>query len=179
MLSEKYCMSSSEGPNPVYLAALAYLDAAKLIYRDESGKNGFFAIHSWFVVHHLSFIAVEVFLKSFRVTVSHSPVMDESGPEFEEFEPAYTGHHAQLESLDSGDKEALVEHLSKDQFELLMSISDRKVASTELSRGRYPYETSFPSGDEGRHLAERWLGLALALSKYSRPSTRECFTPAI
>lgn len=70
---QTYELSAGAGPNPVYNAAMAYLDAAEVVYEKESAKSGFLAFPNWHVVHHLSFIASELFLKSFRVTIRHPP----------------------------------------------------------------------------------------------------------
>ena len=155
--------------NPVFAAGKAYLDAAENAYSREAAKTGFLDFKNWFVVHHLSVIATELFVKSFKVTVSYPPVTSEAGPDEEEIEHAYKNHNTQLDKLDLQDQSGLKGYLSDTLFELLQSLS-----SHEISRGRYPYEdhngsTRFPAGDEvGQKLVDDWLTLARALSKYKR-----------
>ncbi|MXP25723.1 hypothetical protein GRI39_06660 [Altererythrobacter indicus] len=109
--------------------------------------------------------------KSMHVIVTHPPVRDESGPDFETYKHAYNGHHAQLQKLPKIDFAALNDHLSPHHSELLESIKDRQKAKYEIARGRYPYEDDdgrdrFPSGKAGRSLAEEWLGLARSLAQF-------------
>lgn len=173
MEENSYVITAGWAPNSVRDAAMAYLDAAEVIYKRECEKIGFFAINDWYVVHHLSVIAAELFMKSFRVVVTHSAVFDESGPEEESVEHAYNGHHLQLDRLEENDRNELKRHLSEEQFSLLCSITDRNLALCEIARGRYPYEikereTRFSSGEDGRNTAEIWLSLARALSKFKK-----------
>ncbi len=168
--TESYTLDPGWAPNPVFETAKAYLDAAENAYSREVAKTGFFAFKNWFVVHHLSVIATELFVKSFRVTVYHPPVTSEDGPDDVEIKHAYSSHNTQLDKLDLQDKNGLEEYLSDTLFTLLKSAS-----SDEISRGRYPYEdhngsTRFPAGDEaGQKLVDDWLMLARALSKYTGP----------
>lgn len=169
MKEESYTISPGWGPNPVFDAANAYLDAAENEYSRALAKTGFLGFQNWFVVHHLAVIATELFVKSFLVTVTHSTVISEDGPDDEEFEPAYNNHKTDLDALDPKDAKGLEDYLSDPLFALLKSAS-----GNEISRGRYPYEfhngsTRFPVGDEaGQKLVDEWLMLARALSKYKR-----------
>lgn len=110
---DRYELGAGDEPNPVLYAARSYLRAAEVVRDAECKRIGFLEIQEWYVVHHLSFIAVELFLKSFRVTVLHPPVTSDSGPDFECFEHAYTGHHAQLDKLVDGERERLQRYLSE------------------------------------------------------------------
>ena len=168
-----YEIGAGMEPNPVLDAARAYLRAAEVVHEDVRKKVGFLYVQEWYVVHHLSFIAVELFLKSFRVTVSYPPVTDDSGPEYELFEHAYNGHNVQLDKLRRDERESLQRYLTESQMNLIDSISSRSNAAHELSRGRYPYETnrSFPLEDAGQKLAEKWLSLAHSLSQYRTSGT--------
>ena len=132
-------------------------------------KTGYLDFQNWFVVHYLTVIATELFVKSFLVTVTHSTVISEDGPDDEKFEHAYRNHKTDLDALDPKDAKGLEDYLSDPLFALLKSASPN-----EISRGRYPYEahngsTRFPVGDEaGQKLVDDWLMLARALSKYKR-----------
>tara|TARA_R100000935_G_C2796462_1_gene148379 strand:- start:171 stop:698 length:528 start_codon:yes stop_codon:yes gene_type:complete len=167
--SKSYTIGPGSAPNPVFSAALAYLDAAENAYSRETAKTGFLTFKNWFVVHHLSVIATELFVKSFRVTVSHPTVTSENGPDGEAVAHAYRSHNTLLDKLDLRDKNGLEDYLSDALFKLLLSAS-----KDEISRGRYPYEdhngsTRFPASDEGgQKLAGDWLTLARALSNYKR-----------
>lgn len=166
-----YRIRPGEFPNPVREAAVAYLEAAETIYKAESEKHGFwFGWPNWYVVHHLSFIATELFLKSFYAKCSHSLEGDDSGPDWEKYDAAYRGHDAQLKVIATDIWREVERRLSERQLELIELISTNKDANTELSRGRYPYEVngsgdSFPSGEDGRQLSEDWLNLARTLAK--------------
>lgn len=175
MKNESYKIRAGWGPNPVFDTAKAYLDVAEDAYSKEVTKTGFLEFSNWFVVHHLSVISTELFLKSFNVMVSHSPVTDGSGPSHETVEHAYDGHQTKLHKLNSRDADGLKDHLHNDLFKLLVSVSCQSKAKFEIGRGRYPYENdggspSFPDGEEGQALATNWLNLARALSKYKGAS---------
>jgi len=171
MKKESYTITPGWVPNPVFSAAEAYLDAAENEYSRALAKAGFWNFKNWFVVHHLTVIATELFVKSFLVTVTHSPVTSEDGPDDEVFEHAYKGHKTLLDKLDPKDQKGLEDYLSDPLYALLKSASN-----AEISRGRYPYESNngsanFPIHDEdGKKLVDDWLMLARALSKYNRPA---------
>jgi hypothetical protein len=171
MEKQSYTISSGWYPNPVFEAAKAYLDAAESEYSRALSKTGFLEFQNWFVVHHLTVIATELFVKSFLVTVTFSPVTREDGPSDEVIEHAYNSHKTSLDKLDPKDKKGLEDYLSDPLFALLKSASN-----AEISRGRYPYENDngsakFPKDDEeGKKLVDDWLMLARALSKYDHPA---------
>jgi hypothetical protein len=97
MEKESYTISPGWGSNPVFSAAKAYLDAAENEYSRALAKTGFLDFQNWFVVHHLTVIATELFVKSFLVTVTHSPVTSEDGPSDSVIKHAYHNHKTNLD----------------------------------------------------------------------------------
>lgn len=168
---QSYNIGKDWNTSEVFRAAQAYLRSAELIYEQQVKLSShWMSMPDWFVVHHLSVISTELFLKSLKVTIYHPPVRDESGPDYEIYEHAYYGHKVQFDRINKDDIEDLRNHLSSHQFQILKSMENRDAARAEISRGRYPYQTlkdsGFPAGDAGRNLAEEWLNLARSLSDF-------------
>lgn len=170
-MSDELVLRPGEGWNEVRDAGMAYLAAAEATYLAQTQKVGFFAIHEWYVVHHLSVIAAELLTKSCKVTYQNVEWC-EDGPLNYDVVHAYGGHKFKGAELGADVLSALRGHLSEPQYELLSSIQCQTAASDEISRGRYPYEVNkrtkkvFPSGDDGRLEAEKWLDLARALAAF-------------
>ncbi len=155
-----------EFPNPVFDTADAFLKVAEAEFIKEVEKKVFLIIQNWFVAHHLSVVATELFLKSFRVVVSYSPVTSDDGPDDMLFKHAFDGHVASLHKLPKDVSADLKSYLPEPLYNLMKTLS-----KDEISRGRYPYEDDngtqrFPAGDAGKKLANDWLALARALSKF-------------
>lgn len=164
----KYTLKPGWAPNPVFETACAFCEAAEAEFLRESEKSGFLEIQNWFVVHHLSVISTELFLKSFHVTVSHGPVTSADGPDDETVEHAFGGHVANIKRLPEEVASDLKKYLPAQLYELMISLS-----KDEITRGRYPYEedggkTRFPVGDIGQKIANDWLKLSKELSKYGK-----------
>lgn len=170
--SYSYIAERGESPNAVMDAGVAYLKSAQAEYRREADQTSFFHISRWYVVHHLSIIAVELLLKSLRVTITHTNFTLDSNDDVnydERYQHAYIGHAIKLDSLDAEIVKNLLAHLTAPQVALLNLLSNN-----EFIRGRYPYEElngghRFPIGDEGKILTEKWLELAESLSKFADP----------
>lgn len=158
--------------NEVCHAARAYLRAAEVVYVHQSKKSEkWLFIPEWFVVYHLCFISIELFMKSLLVTIRYSLGDNKDGPCIEGIEHAYNGHSIKLDKLSPSDVDALRQFLTDTQWALLCSITNGDNAKIELTRGRYPYETKeknngFPRGDDGRKLAKSWLDLARSISEF-------------
>ena len=164
-----YILGPGWRPNPVFEAVAAYLDSAEILYAVETAKNGWLDLKTWFVIHHLSVLATELFLKSFHVTVKHGPVTSPDGPDEMTYAQAFGGHKPGLEAFPQDVVDSLKSHLPARLFDLMGTLS-----TAELNRGRYPFEadgdrTRFPLGDDGRVLAESWLNLARTLSTFQSP----------
>lgn len=166
-------------PNEVAFAGEAYLDAAR-IYRIRlmrKIKAIWLFVPDWYVVHHLSFISVELYLKSFDAMIYHTHEGDESGP-FDQFTVhGYYGHRLKDKGIPSSILLEIKSTLSVDQYSLLDRLREQKFTNAELAIGRYPYERDekrqeYPSGEDGRQRAEDWLTLAKSLRNFRlRPST--------
>lgn len=172
--THEYVIEPGYGPNPINLAATAFLEAAESEFARETAKAGFWALQSWFVVHHLSVIATELFLKSLTsATVSHGRVASEDGPDDMVFKPAFDGHRANHDKLPAAELSAFL------PSHLCGLIASYSVA--DIQQGRYPYEpdckgsysSRFPSGEDGRRLAQDWLELARKLSEFRHESSIE------
>lgn len=159
--------------NEAAIAGEAYLDAAR-IYRIRlmrKIKARWLFVPDWYVVHHLSFISVELYLKSFGAMNFHSHYGDGSGP-FDEFTVhGYRGHELKDQGIPSSILLELEGTLSVDQYSLLDRLRKREFSKAELSIGRYPYERDktrqeYPSGEDGRQRAEDWLTLAKSLRNF-------------
>lgn len=170
-MTSELVIRPGEGWNEVRDAGMAYLAAAEAMYLAQSERAGFFAVHEWYVVHHLSVIAAELLTKACKVTYRNVE-WSEDGPENYDVVHAYGGHKFQPSEIGEDVLSALRSHLTGPQYQLLVSIKDWDPASDEVARGRYPYEVSkrtgktFPSGAEGRLAAGKWLDLARALSAF-------------
>jgi hypothetical protein len=170
MTSNSYTIGPGFGPNPVFEAACAYLEAAEEVFLKETARDAeWLYVPNWFVSHHLSVIATELFLKSFHVIVSYDAA-DAEGPIDERYKHAYTEHKADLKTLPLAVSDDLKAHLPDELFNLMMTLS-----SFEIIRGRYPYEQRndgsgcfFLPGDFGRELAANWMRLAQELKKYGK-----------
>lgn len=153
--------------NPVFETASAYLKAAEALFANECKEDRkWLYVPNWFVVHHLSVISTELFLKSFRVTVSHGHATDISGPHDAVYQHAFNGHKPNLEALPHTVSSDLKDHLSEDSFTLMQTLSNE-----EIARGRYPYENvggenRFPNSSIGRDHATAWMKLAKELKGY-------------
>jgi hypothetical protein len=162
---ESYTTQFGDGYNAVTEAASRYLAAAELLHAAEVvTASSWYTDGDWYVVHHLSVIATELFMKSARVVVSYPPVRDGSGPDYELVKHAYDRHPVDWNSLPPRFKFNLEQRLSPTQYALVANM-----ALVDISRGRYPYgydkrEAQFPAGEQGRAIAEEWLGLARALA---------------
>ena len=176
MKIHSYTLGPGDHVNPVFEVACAYVDSAETLFLNECGKDKkWLYVPNWFVVHHLSVIATELFLKSFKVTVSHGPVTSPDGTGDEIHKHAFSTHEADLNSLPEAVVADLKTHLSEELFTLMQSLS-----KIEIARGRYPYEdvdgeNRFPPSDAGRVLASDWMKLAKELKdfgKYGKPSVR-------
>lgn len=157
------------GPNPVFDTAKSFLEAAEASFFFEDAKKGFLHFKNWYVPHHLSVIATELFLKSLNTKVFHGPVTSADGPDDLSHEGAFGGHKAGLDALPIETAEDLRAYLSEKLLRLMNSLSNN-----QISRGRYPFEQEgetqrFPVDEsEGRQVAYDWLCLAQALSKFRR-----------
>jgi hypothetical protein len=154
--------------NDVAFAADAFLDAARTyrIRLMRSSKANWLFISSWHVVHHLSFISVELYLKSFGAVVLYSISGDESGP-FDKI--TVNGYHSHKLKVDGIPKDIWSEihtSLPPEQCSLLERLCEKSYADGELSIGRYPFERTlqgeYPSGQEGKSEPRNgWLLLSL------------------
>lgn len=188
-LENAFFLGSSWEPNGIRAVADAYLDAAQTVFDREQSKTGFLETQAWFVVHHLSYISSELYLKSFAAWNMYpsgiSPHPDEESyevPLYKNSKNAVTGneetsqgtlilegHGGIFEKLAIDTQHHLKEALSPAQICLIENMN-----ISEFNRGRYPYETIesdsvsevFPSGDEGRKLSVDWLLLAKSLSDF-------------
>lgn len=164
-----FTIRPSSGPNPVFDTAKSFLEAAEASFFFEDAKKGFLQFRNWHVPHHLSVIATELFLKSLDAKVFHGPVISADGPDDMYYKGAFCGHKADLVELPVEIANDLRAYLPEKLFRLMTSLSNN-----EISRGRYPYEKDgdaqrFPVDEnEGRQVANDWLCLAQALSKYGR-----------
>lgn len=145
-------LGSGAMPNDVLYAASGFLEAAELMFSAQDVKDSFSQLHlqKWHVVHHLSVIATELYMKS---------LIAEYAPETEcDFVYLRTekGHSSHFDLLDKEDQELLRETLEPDQITLLS-----RLGISDISSGRYPYE--YTSGFINRALAEKWICLARAL----------------
>lgn len=166
--------TSEPGPyNEVANTGRAYLDAAR-VYRIRlmrKTRASWLFVPDWYVVHHLSFISVELYLKSFGATDCHTLQGDESGP-FDQFTvPGYHGHKLNDKGIPSSILLELRTKLSLGQYQLLNRLREKNFTGGELAVGRYPYERKdnqqgYPSGVEGRQRAEDWLALAKSLRNF-------------
>ncbi|SFP18826.1 hypothetical protein SAMN04488056_1283 [Cohaesibacter marisflavi] len=166
MESTSYQITPGWLPNPVFETALAFFEAAEAEYARETKKVGIFQLKRWFVVHHLSVLSVELFLKSFFVKVTYGPVASPDSPEIEAYKHAFLGHKASLKELPPDVVTLLKRYLPPHLHELMDDLDTNKI-----TQGRYPYEQHegkqrFPFGDDGQRLAEQWLSLARELSKF-------------
>lgn len=149
--------------NEVWQAAESYLEAAKVVSEMQEGRVGWLEVQEWYVVHHLAFISVELFLKSRTARGQVARPFGEDIPEFESFSTQKSSHNKP--TLSNEREAALRAALTHNQLELL----DQMNKGT-LARGRYPYEgpkadgKGFPSGDLGRVEAYAWMDLADAIS---------------
>lgn len=174
-------------PNKIRDTADAYLEAAQVMSdRKQKNTGNFWEVSSWFVVHHLSYISSEIYLKSFAsysvYLVEDSPIDPDTEPyevscyvEEKESEPKMyriLGHGDIFDKLLPEVRSHLEKTLCSGQMDLIRGMKD-----SELSRGRYPYETEnkegvsekFPSGEEAQKLATKWLDLARSLSEITIP----------
>lgn len=170
MQTSSYRLGPGWAPNPVYDTACAFMEAARSELLREANRTGWADVQNWFVAHHLSVIATELFLKSFQVTFTHGPVTSPDGPEYEKVDAAFTGHRAKPSSLPNEVNDRLKAFLPAPMYDLLVSLNKE-----DLQMGRYPYEekegqneSKFPEGDSGKRLAVSWFNLACALSKFGK-----------
>lgn len=161
-------LGSTWEPNEIRHAAEGYLSAAEMVFETERMKNGFLAFPNWFVVHHISYIASELFLKSFAAKVV-SLLGEQLGCDNQGVTISERGHGGLFEKLPQEEKEELENHLTPEHITMLSEMS-----RPEFTRSRYPYQLNdrngkpeiFPTGDNGKEIAQRWLSLARALSGF-------------
>lgn len=160
-----YLIGPSGGPNSARCAANAYLKAAEMLYKAELAKGGFWYISEWYVIHHLAFIAVELYLKAFNANIVTDSFSSDPETTFTQTEKSH-------EDLSAASDPRILRWLKPSQLNTLLQLGKE-----ELTRGRYPYEAiedpasdelieRFPSGDAGRYLTEEWLDLARALQNF-------------
>lgn len=128
MQTIEYTLGPGCAPNPGFEATYAFLKAAETEFLRQHEKPGFLETQDWFVVHHLSVIATELFLKSFHYTVSHGPVTTPDGPDDETFKHAFGGHVAGLEELPKEVPVGLKKYLPEHLYELMNSLSGIEIA---------------------------------------------------
>lgn len=150
--------------NEVWQAAESYLEAAKVVSETQERRVGWLEVQEWYVVHHLAFISVELFLKSRTARGQVARPFDEDTPEFEGFSTQKSGHNKPTFSNET--EAALRAALTVSQIDLLDQMNKET-----LAKGRYPYEVpkadgkGFPAGDLGRLEAYAWMDLADAISR--------------
>lgn len=161
-------LGPSGGPNSARYAANAYLKAAETLYQVELAKGGFWYVSEWYVIHHLAFISVELYLKAFN---AHIVTDSFSSDQETTFIQTDEGH----KNLSAASDPRLLKYLEPHHLKTLSKL-DRD-GTAELMRGRYPYEAieisgsqelveRFPAGDTGRALTDEWLDLARALRDF-------------
>ncbi|WP_095444223.1 hypothetical protein [Ochrobactrum quorumnocens] len=165
---EEYIQSDSDLINEVRWAAQAYLSHAENAMKFELGKVNFLDINHWYIVHHISYISVELFLKSFyaKLTVhieEDFEITDDYRYEFSDnvyvknFAP--DGHFDIHKNYPEDLLNALKEFISVEEWQIVESMS-----FDELTRGRYPYE------ENSQYVSEEdafsYLSLARKLSKF-------------
>lgn len=79
MTYEYYDAGGNFIENDVWTVAVDYLDAAQAEFEREKSRVGFWRVGHWYIIHHLSVIACELFLKSFNVTIEVLGHRDEDG----------------------------------------------------------------------------------------------------
>lgn len=161
-------LGPSGGPNSAKRAANAYLKAAETLYQVELTKGGFWYIAEWYVIHHLAFISVELYLKAFNAHIVTDSFSSDQETTFIQTE---TKH----QDLSAARDPRLLRYLKPHHQATLSKLTHD--GKEELSRGRYPYEAietdgsqelieRFPAGDTGRALTDEWLDLARALRDF-------------
>ena len=164
--------------------ARAYFRAAKLTYEKEVERSSeWLYVGEWYVVHHLAFIASELFAKRLSQTVYRHPLTLD--PNFTTFH----GHKSNFEKLTAPLQQQLKSALSPRSLELFQCLG-----GNDLAIGRYPFEREVKSSEnasgefeihptdidpfiksmeEWRELAEDWLKLAHELNALFE-GTYEC-----
>ncbi len=168
-LESSYTLGPGACPNPIFDAAKSYLEAAESSFAIKEAKTGFLQFKNWYVAPHLSVIATEIFLKSFKVILFYGPVTGPDDPRYFKCEQACKGLKPALDDLPKAIDDDLRSHLPDRLFKLMVTLSN-----DEICRGRYPFELPkdrdaqrFPVDEEaGKQLANDWLSLAQALSKF-------------
>lgn len=156
--------------NEVWKAGAAFYEAAAVMFRREKEQDGrFWAIQKWHVIHHLSYIACELFIKA-MLADEHFAEPDQDGyADITGVEVPKIGHNLWPDKLSQSPCTLLEDRLTPDELKLLRETTDGK---DELCRGRYPYEfigygKKIAEGETvsapDREDALRWLALARSL----------------
>lgn len=162
---------SDSSQNEIWMTASAYLEAAEVLFeREAEAEGGFWTIQKWYVIHHLSFISCELFMKSFKaIECLGEPTEDYI--EVVNTQPSYKSHSLQVSNLERATQDILLKSLTPEQCALLNDMN-KEAGTIELSMGRYPFEPPkgderssavFPVGEAGRFRATSWLTVARAL----------------
>lgn len=155
-------------PNKIWYTANTYLHYIDDSFERNENKESDDDINFWSFVHHNSYIAVELFLKSYAIKISVTPKnktrvtllrdigrMDLHNIKYH----VLRGHKSVVDHYSEHIYSSLDKYLTDDEFKLVKNMNEK-----DFLRGRYPFD--YKGKDIDKNDALEWLNLARKLKDF-------------